>query len=249
VIAAPWYVLVTMRNGTPFLQDFFWKHHFGRFVSSTLLHGQPIWFYIPILLAGLFPWTPTLILLFNRRLYLDRRAQFLLAWIVWGFVFFSASRNKLPGYLLPLLPAVAALIGLAAAEVRERSPKMMVLLGASAALLCVIPPIKDALPQALIAGISHTPLPLASFWISGLLFGLVCAWCEKLGRRNYAVAGVAAGVVLSVITIVWSVYPELDRQLSGRASLVQTITCLPPTNRSQRDSTRYYVNQNLPDCK
>jgi 4-amino-4-deoxy-L-arabinose transferase-like glycosyltransferase len=116
LIATPWYVLVTLRNGTPFLQDFFWKHHFDRFVSSTLLHGRPIWFYIPVLLAGLFPWTPMLVLLFNRRLYHDRRAQFLLAWFAWGFVFFSASRNKLPGYLLPLLPPLAALIGIALSE-------------------------------------------------------------------------------------------------------------------------------------
>jgi 4-amino-4-deoxy-L-arabinose transferase-like glycosyltransferase len=249
LIATPWYVLVTLRNGAPFLQDFFWKHHVDRFLSSTLLHGRPVWFYAPVLLAGLFPWIPMLILLFTRRLYREHRAQFLLAWFAWGFVFFSASRNKLPGYLLPLLPALAALIGIAAAEARERSPKMMLLLGASAALLCFVPPLEDALPQALIAGISHTPLPLASYWIFGLLLGLVCAWCEKLGRRNDAVACVAAGVVLSVITIVWRVYPELDRQLSGRASHAQPITCLPPMNRSQRDSTRYYVGENLPDCK
>ena len=73
--------------------------------------GSPIWFYVPVLLAGLFPWTPLLVLLFSAPLFQDRRAQFLLAWFAWGFVFFSASRNKLPGYLLPLLPPVAALVG------------------------------------------------------------------------------------------------------------------------------------------
>ena len=121
VIAAPWYVLVTLRNGAPFLEDFFWKHHFGRFVSSALEHGQPFWFYVPILLAGLFPWTPLLALLFSARLFQDRRAQFLLAWFAWGFLFFSISRNKLPGYLLPLLPALAVLIGIACSEQPARA--------------------------------------------------------------------------------------------------------------------------------
>ena len=113
VVAAPWYVLVTLRNGKPFLEEFFWKHHFGRFLSGALEHGQPVWFYVPVLLAGLFPWTPLFALLFKRRLYQDRRALFLLAWFAWGFLFFSASRNKLPGYLLPLLPPLAALVGVA----------------------------------------------------------------------------------------------------------------------------------------
>ncbi len=248
LIAAPWYVLVTLRNGTTFLDEFIWKHHFGRFLNSALQHGQPIWFYVPILLAGLFPWTPLLVLLFQRRLYQDRRAAFLLAWFAWGFVFFSASRNKLPGYLLPLLPAVAALVGIAVADVRARSPKLMALLGASAVLLCLVPPLEDALPQALLAGMSRTALHLATLWIiPGVLLGLLCAYCEKTAHRDLAVAVVAAGTVISVVTIAWRVYPELDRQLSGR--LTGSITCLPPTSRSQRYSIDYYAGRNLPDCK
>src|SRR5579862_3747048 len=132
-VAAPWYVLVTLRNGPQFLEEFFWKQQFGRFLTGALEHGQPVWFYVPVLLVGLFPWLPMLALLFTRPLYRDRRAQFLLAWFIWGFVFFSASRNKLPGYLLPLLPPLAALLGIAAAEAQARSPGMMALLAASAA--------------------------------------------------------------------------------------------------------------------
>ncbi len=103
VIAAPWYVLVTLRNGRPFLEEFFWKHHFSRFLASALQHGQPFWFYIPVLLAGLFPWTPLFALLFQRRFYDDRRAQFLLAWLAWGFLFFSDLAQQ-----APRLPAAAA---------------------------------------------------------------------------------------------------------------------------------------------
>jgi 4-amino-4-deoxy-L-arabinose transferase-like glycosyltransferase len=253
LVATPWYLLVTLRNGSPFLEDFFWKHHFGRFLSSALQHGQPIWFYVPVLLAGLFPWTPLLALLFSTRFFQDRRAQFLLAWCMWGFLFFSVSRNKLPGYLLPLLPPLAALMGIAAAEVRARSPKLMVLLGASAALLCLVPPLEDALPQALLAGMSHTPLRLATPWIiPGILLGLGCAYCEKTGHRDLAVAFVASFTVISVVTIVWRVYPELDRQVSARAlwlSRGQSMTCLPSTNRSQRYSIDYYAGRELPDCK
>jgi 4-amino-4-deoxy-L-arabinose transferase-like glycosyltransferase len=253
LVAAPWYALVTLRNGTPFLQEFFWKHHFDRFVSGTLLHGRPFWFYVPILLAGLFPWTPMLVLLFDRRLYRDYRAQFLLAWFAWGFVFFSVSRNKLPGYLLPLLPAGAALIGIAAAEARARSPKMMALLGISAALLGLVPALSSALPQLLVAGISRTSFGVAANWIVPVVaIAIVCALLEKSGRRDLAVALVVLGTVVSVGDVVWRVYPVLDRELSGRPLWLeqgQSIACVPPTNRSRRDSIRYYVDRNLPDCK
>jgi len=258
VVAAPWYVLVTLRNGKPFLEDFFWKQHFGRFLNTELQHGQPIWFYIPILLAGLFPWVPLLVLLFNRGLYRDRRAQFLIAWFAWGFIFFSASRNKLPGYLLPLLPPLAALLGIAVAEARARSLKVMLLFATSAALLCVIPALSDFLPQALVAGVSRTPFQLPALWIvPALAIAVICAFLEKGGRRDFAVGLVAFGMVAVVGDVVWRVYPVLDRAVSGRALWLEyvhsnpgaSITCLPPVNRSQNEGIKYYAGRDLADCK
>jgi len=237
VIAAPWYVLVTWRNGAPFLEDFFWKHHFGRFVSSALEHGQPFWFYVPILLAGLFPWTPLIALLFSARLFQDRRTQFLLAWFAWGFLFFSISRNKLPGYLLPLLPALAVLIGIAL----ESTPHARYWLAACGALVSLAPPIIAVLPEALANGISHTPFHLGSVVaVDAVGLAVICGAI----RRPW---GVAALVTVAVVSAVWNVYPQLDRLLSGRAAI--SMTCLPPTNRSQRYSIDYYVGRNLPDCK
>jgi 4-amino-4-deoxy-L-arabinose transferase-like glycosyltransferase len=245
LVAAPWYVLVTLRNGTPFLQEFFWKHHFDRFVSSTLLHGRPIWFYVPILLAGLFPWIPMLVLLFNRRLYRDRRAQFLLAWFVWGFVFFSASRNKLPGYLLPLFPPIMALIGIALSE----AARTRILLAACGLLFFIAPPLMEVLPQALVNGISHVSLHFTLWGIIGCsALAIGCA----VVRRERGFAALALVATATVVWVVWRVYPVLDRELSGRPLWLaqgQSITCVPPTNRSRRDSIRYYVGRNLPDCK
>jgi 4-amino-4-deoxy-L-arabinose transferase-like glycosyltransferase len=239
VVAGPWYVLVSLRNGS-FLQEFIWKHHFGRFLNSALLHQRPIWFYVPVLLAGIFPWTPSLLLLFQRRVYQDHRAQFLLAWLAWGFLFFSASRNKLPGYLLPLLPPLAALVGIALAEgVRARA-----LLAACGFLLCLTPTLARMLPQALESGISHASFHLPWPWIvAGLAIATICA----IANRDLAVAIVALSTVAAVAGVIWRVYPELDRQLSGRSA--GSITCLPPTNRSQRYSLDYYTGRNLPDCK
>jgi 4-amino-4-deoxy-L-arabinose transferase-like glycosyltransferase len=240
LVAAPWYVLVTMRNGAPFLEEFFWKHHFGRFLNSALQHGQPFWFYVPVLLMGFFPWTPLVALLFSARLFEDRRAQFLLAWFAWGFIFFSASRNKLPGYLLPVLPPLAALIGIALSE----GVRFRVLLAACGLLTCLTPALATMLPQALESGISHASFHLAWPWIvAGLAAAMVCA----IANRGLAVAMVAFLTTVSVAGLVWRVYPELDRQLSGRGAA--SMTCLPQTNRSQRYSIDYYTGRDLPDCQ
>lgn len=99
VVAGPWYVLVTRAQGFAFINEFFIEHHFGRFASGDLQHVQPFWFYGPMIVALLLPWTP---LLWKGEW---KTRAFYAAWLVFGFVFFSASKNKLPGYLIPLLPA------------------------------------------------------------------------------------------------------------------------------------------------
>lgn len=60
VCALPWYILCTIRNGSEFLRVLFVEQTFGRFHSAALQHGQPVWFYFPVLLLLLYPWFPLL---------------------------------------------------------------------------------------------------------------------------------------------------------------------------------------------
>jgi 4-amino-4-deoxy-L-arabinose transferase-like glycosyltransferase len=252
-VAAPWYVLVTLRNGAPFLEEFFWKHHFERFLTGALQHEQPFWFYLPIFVAGFFPWSPLLLLLFENRIYKDQRVMFLLGWLAWGFLFFSVSRNKLPGYLLPLFPPAAALIGIALAEAKSRTVKMVCLIAACAALLFLIPPIQEVLPQALVSGLGRGGfLSVPAIWIFPVvLITLLCGFLEGKGRREWAVAAVALLTTVAVVRLVWEVYPVLDRQVSARTqwrSNPDSITCVSNDNRSLRYGLSYYAGRSLPDC-
>src|SRR5258708_27218983 len=115
---------------------------------------------------ALCPWIPAMALLFRRSLYSDSRRRFLLLWVVFGLVFFSASRNKLPSYILPLLPALAALAGIALAECKR--PRWV--LTATAALLVLLGPIAAVLPTALATGISRALVPPVQWpWLLPLL--------------------------------------------------------------------------------
>jgi len=117
VIAFLWYGPVIRTHGWTFIDEFFVQHHFARFVSNKYHHPQPIYFYPAILLLLTLPWTPFLITALLKVKSWDWRASdglntvriFALAWLVMPVLFFSFSGSKLPGYILPVLPAAALL--------------------------------------------------------------------------------------------------------------------------------------------
>jgi hypothetical protein len=129
-VALPWYFAITQREGWAFIDEFFLEHHFGRFATDELQHVQPFWFYIPAILGLFLPGTVFL----PRAPWRDPRFRFFVVWFAFGFVFFSAATNKLPGYILPLLPPLAIL---AAAGLPESS-KLPARLAAAMALLILI---------------------------------------------------------------------------------------------------------------
>ena len=117
-VAATWYGPVIAKHGWTFVDEFFIQHHFARYVSNKYKHPQPIWFFPAIMLLLALPWTPYLIVaLVKIRQWVWRGNDsvsivrvFALAWLVLPIVFFSFSGSKLPGYILPALPAAALLV-------------------------------------------------------------------------------------------------------------------------------------------
>lgn len=251
VTAAPWYVACAAAHGRVFLEEFFWKHHFQRYSSEAIQHVQPLWFYLPVLAAGLAPWTPLAAHLLRREFWNDARRRWLLAWSGFGFVFFSAATNKLPGYLLPLLPPVCALLGLAAAEARS----LKTTLTACAALLVLIPYAGGVLPEALRVGLTRAGWPDLPLWalappaaVAGLAW-----WWERTGRRDLAVAAVAVAVAGGIIYLKFATFPALDRTVSARALWRQiesrrTEVCVESIHRTWRYGLNYYSVTPLPDC-
>ncbi len=116
-VVSPWFVAMAWRYST-FLHEFFWTHHVVmRFVQP--LHPEPAWFYLPILLLGMAPWTlllPALVRLLWRRSPVARRKRpaelgFLLLCCFWCLVFFSAATCKRIGYIVPAMPTLALVLG------------------------------------------------------------------------------------------------------------------------------------------
>ncbi|HEX7442044.1 MAG TPA: glycosyltransferase family 39 protein, partial [Caldimonas sp.] len=116
-IAAPWFVLVSLRN-PEFAQFFFIHEHWQRYTSTVHQRDAPTWYFVPQLLGGFLPWLGLTFGIAARVRHGARgggfRPALLLA--VWAgaiFVFFSLSSSKLPGYIMPIFPALAVLAALA----------------------------------------------------------------------------------------------------------------------------------------
>jgi 4-amino-4-deoxy-L-arabinose transferase-like glycosyltransferase len=250
VIAAPWYLLCTLRNGAAFWDEFFWKQQAGRFLDPGLEHVQPFWFYLPVIFAGLFPWTPLMGLLARRKTFEDLRVRFLLMYVVFGLLFFSAARNKLPGYVLPLLPALAVVLAVALSRLSDGAASWW--MAACVLLLVAIPTVARVLPDALLVGVTRMRPSLAF----GLPFVLVAAlvWFMAWNQRAplaMLTAALAAAVAAGYLKN--SVFPALDQRVSVRGFWLAhqpqaAQACLEDVSRSWAYGLNYYAGHPLPAC-
>jgi 4-amino-4-deoxy-L-arabinose transferase-like glycosyltransferase len=253
-VALPWYLLCYWRNGWPFIEDFILKQHFARITSGSLMHVQPWWFYLKWLPAELLPWTPLLVLLARRSWYRDPRRQFLLALALFGLLIFSIPVNKLPGYILPVVPAMAALMGVALDEEADGGGKARWWLAACGLVLVAFPIAAAVLPEALSRGLSRAARP--AFQIAWILAAApaAAAWLlEARGKRLAAVFAVAAGVGIGVFYLKVTLAPELNQMVSardlwGQISARAGEVCLDGLDRSWRYGLNYYSVTPLPEC-
>jgi 4-amino-4-deoxy-L-arabinose transferase-like glycosyltransferase len=119
-VSAPWFIAVQRAN-PQFFREFFLQHNLQRFATNLYHHPQPFWFYWAVILVALAPWT-----VFAVEAVVDavrgwrsaaQRSEpeealriYLSLWLLLPIIFFSLSRSKLPGYILPAIPAATILL-------------------------------------------------------------------------------------------------------------------------------------------
>ncbi|MBI3952069.1 MAG: glycosyltransferase family 39 protein [Acidobacteria bacterium] len=197
-VASTWYVPVIARHGWAFVNEFFISHHFQRFTASQFHHPGPVYYFIPVILVGIFPWTMLLISAFARLRWSQLQAGdprnrlqwFCAVWMVGPMLFFSFSGSKLPGYVLPVLPAAAFLV---AGELER-------LLEAGA-------------DRALRLSLYITSALIAVIGVAGVVYA----------RRELEADGVANALLLAVIGVTGAVllyFSRIEKFRAAMASLV-----------------------------
>lgn len=238
VIALPWYVAVSMQSEGEFLRVFFLEHTFGRVVSSNLQHVQKWWFYLWVLPLLCFPWFPLLLWLRPR----DRRSRLLGSVVLFGLFAFSISINKLPGYVLPLVPSLAILMGESMARAERRIGLIFV-----AALAGLLPFTTAVLPAALAGGLRAANFPWV--WLGAVPVAAFLGFLFTRANGRTAFFRIAAALTAGLFTLEVLVLPAIDQVASARPIWRREHpNCLKRMNRSLAYGLQYYAGRPLPDC-
>jgi 4-amino-4-deoxy-L-arabinose transferase-like glycosyltransferase len=161
----PWFIAVQHRN-PQFLRVFFLEHNLQRFATDRFEHEQRMWYYFPIMLIALIPWAVIAITALVDAIKLsiaewrarhakghyiglpragDAFPEFLVLWALFPILFFTFSKSKLPGYILPSIPPITILCGDYLNRIRGRGLRPWLLVahalftGAITAIVLVLP--------------------------------------------------------------------------------------------------------------
>lgn len=236
-VGLPWYVLVDLRN-PQFFREFILEHNLARFSSNLYHHPEPFWYYIPVTVLSLVPWIGFVIAAFwesvrvwwterqNVRIEPDLELQFSIfacCWLIVPVIFFSISQSKLPGYILPAVPAGAILLAsyiLLHFEREQSIPKWLAIMHAAIASAPVLPAlvvgylvVKHGLP-------SGRPLAFA-VGITAVLCIAVAATLMSRARLRMLRFVTLIPVVLAVAAVLKMGTTAIDRKLSTRPLAVE----------------------------
>jgi len=228
-LTLPWHFAVQMKN-PEFFHVFILQHNFARFGTNLYHHKAPFWYYVPVVLLGLIPWTAVVAasLAESIRVWWAERQQvrksedalnvFLVIWLIVPVIFFSLSQSKLPGYIVPALPAGTLLL---AEYVRRRvtdsaSPSILLIVLHSIVAAALIVPalmiqyivLQHRLPWGKASVISFT-------FAAVLAIGIAITLRTKLGFGALRFTTLVP-VVLGIAAILRLGAPALDSTLSVR---------------------------------
>lgn len=224
VITAPWFLLVAQRN-PEFLEFFFIHEHLQRFTQNAHSRTGPVYYFIPLLVVGFLPWVMQLSGAF-RKAWRTRCRDFSSSWLLacWSaviFAFFSASHSKLPGYIIPIFPALAMLVGIKLDQLLGQSNSLGVSWKLQAIAFAILSAVgfgflseigRQARPDEIMAYAQYTQWVVAAL-IALMIFSLLAAWQSK---RNglLSIASFAGGFFLCAI-IAGTGHETLGRAVSG----------------------------------
>lgn len=235
-VALPWYVAVQARN-PQFFREFILQHNVARFSSDLYHHPEPFWFFVPVAAIAVLPWIVYLgaALIETVRVWwselgskavADLEFQFNLfaaCWLLAPIVFFSASRSKLPGYILPAIPAGAVLLAeylrQHTGEEDQRRSRSLAVVHALVAAAPIVP----ALLIVYLVMQHRLPAGRPILFALGIAFVLAAAIAMTLVRYRLRMLRFVTliPVVLAVAAVLKLGASSLDATLSARPLAVE----------------------------
>ena len=218
ITALPWYVLCARRN-PDFFRVFIIEHNFKRFLTPEFQHIQPFWFYVPVILIAVLPWSLGLLAIPFRSAWRSPSEIFLLSFALFPLLFFTASQSKLPGYVLPSLPPLLCLLSRTNTIVAKRRREVLAVSFVITTATLAVAIERFTSRHAL--GSDILPAPWTSrVWLP-LLLGVIIAVLPLVRRHPAAsTCTIQIGVLLAVLGL-FSGISWLDPQFSARGVIAQ----------------------------
>jgi len=228
--ALPWYILCARRN-SDFFRVFIIEHNFKRYLTPEFQHIQPFWYYAPVLVVATLPWTAVLFWALHSSAKKFRQSRaidpiVLLFWLMFLFciLFFSTSKSKLPGYILPAIPAAGFVMSvcLGAAQ-RDDRKRLLWYAGASAGILFLGGMVLDPNYTFRLPKVEPVVQTLMAFFVLFLSMPIVTLAGWLAAKRRFkasAWAQVPAAIWLcgGLLFPLRSMLGELDPDLSARSA-------------------------------
>lgn len=268
VVALPWYIVCAVRN-PDFLRVFIWQHNFERYLTPMFHHPQPFWFFGPITLLALVPWTILLWPAAREGLRIGREKSwthspglFFACWATFPVVFFSFSDSKLPSYILPAIPPLALICAVAGIRAFRQSRGMALGIAAGIGITWIGLAIgawacaRKVHWNAVFTNYSPHTLAVCA-WIAisaAILFALLLAFFG-LGKRTGMVMGLCTlAIVLALEIANLRILPAVDPLYSARYHAQFMSHDLHPDRiftlglaRSWNYGLAFYFQRQLPD--
>ena len=225
-LALPWFASMGARHGEAFGTTLFIHEHLKRALHPMQGHGGPLIYYLVVIAVTFFPWVMFLpAAMISAHHDTDETKRFWgglsIIWIAYVLVLFSFVRTKLPGYVTPLFPPMALLVG-AELDHRLDNPARkpwIAAIGSAlglAAALALLPRLADRL--AVNAGAAEA-LPMLTppvlVWSGGYLVMVLGAALALVRRPYLGLAAMTAGQIFVLGAVLWGIFPLLSPYLEG----------------------------------
>ena len=233
-LTLPWFAAMTATHGAAYLDRFFIAENLERFATDRYNDPRPAWYYLPIVVGGLLPWSP-LMLIFWRPLRgvvagarrVGAAEVRLVLWALAPLLFYSLSIGKQPRYVLPVLLPLAILLarGLARALARQAAPgagrdRLLAAGGTASGLVLLLFGVAVARAGVLFGDGSLAAVRIASVLI--VLSGAGVALAALASRPRLLPAALAASAVVTALSLQYSVLsPRGPEPVERMAALVR----------------------------
>jgi 4-amino-4-deoxy-L-arabinose transferase-like glycosyltransferase len=234
-IDVPWFALLAAQAGPHAIDRLIGHYTFGRYLGTIENQSGPVWYYVPVVILGFFPWISYLpsavAAAWQRARTADGMSvhvvRLALVWSIVPFVFFSLAKTKLPNYLALEMPGLALLVALWFDQLVEQERRRSVLIATAviplticAVAIAIAVYARDAHVLAGTEAVIGDLATMGAIIFIGSVVTFVLLWTRRTEIAPYAYA-LTAIVMVTYTIVVGEPHAERFKPIPQLAAIIR----------------------------